>query len=152
MHPINIMPDKKGYPHIFLIFPWKHMLCGLIKNALPRCFSWLLETNEPAHDKTYKMACALSKDSDQPGHPPSLIRVFAVHMKKSGSLALHWAHNNDWVDAQADLSLCWVHTPFCTFCHARAQMFFCGEIRKISGPSCLKLTMLLVNVLLNFNH
>ena len=33
---------------------------------------------EPAHDKTYKMACAPSKDSDQPGHPPSLIRVVAV--------------------------------------------------------------------------
>ena len=23
--------------------------------------------------------CAFSEDSDQPGHPPSLIRVFAVH-------------------------------------------------------------------------
>ena len=31
-----------------------------------------------AHEKTYNMACALSEDSDQPGHPPSLIRVFAV--------------------------------------------------------------------------
>ena len=30
---------------------------------------------EPAHDKTSKMACAPSKDLDQPGHPPSLIRV-----------------------------------------------------------------------------
>ena len=35
--------------------------------------------NEPPHDKTNKMACAPSKDSDQPGHLPSLIRVFAVH-------------------------------------------------------------------------
>ena len=33
---------------------------------------------EPLHDKTNKMACAPSEDSDQPGHPPSLIRVFAV--------------------------------------------------------------------------
>ena len=32
---------------------------------------------EQAHDRTYKMACAPSKDSDQPGHSPSLIRVFA---------------------------------------------------------------------------
>ena len=38
---------------------------------------------EPAHDKTYKMACAPIEDSDQPGHPPSLIRVFAVRTKKS---------------------------------------------------------------------
>ena len=33
---------------------------------------------EPPHDKSNKMACALSEDSDQPGHPPSLNRVFAV--------------------------------------------------------------------------
>ena len=35
--------------------------------------------NEPAHDTTYKIACAPSKDSDQPELPPSLIRVFPVH-------------------------------------------------------------------------
>ena len=33
---------------------------------------------EPAHDKTNKMSCAPSEHSDQAGHPPSLIRVFAV--------------------------------------------------------------------------
>ena len=38
---------------------------------------------ELPHDKTNKMACAPSQDSDQPGHPPSLIRVFAVCMKKA---------------------------------------------------------------------
>ena len=38
---------------------------------------------EPEHDKTYKMACAPSKDSDQPGHPPSLIRIFAVRSMDS---------------------------------------------------------------------
>ena len=41
-------------------------------------------TYEPAHDK---MACAPSKDSDQPAHPPSPIRVFAVHMKKAWVLS-----------------------------------------------------------------
>ena len=30
---------------------------------------------------------APSKDSDQPGHPPSLIRVFAVHLKKARILS-----------------------------------------------------------------
>ena len=29
------------------------------------------------HDKTNKMTCSPSEDSDQPRHPPSLIRVFA---------------------------------------------------------------------------
>ena len=33
---------------------------------------------ELSHDKTNKVACAPSVDSDQPGPPPSLIRVFAV--------------------------------------------------------------------------
>ena len=36
------------------------------------------KVTEPGHDKTNKMACAPSEDSDQPGHPPNLIRVFAV--------------------------------------------------------------------------
>ena len=31
--------------------------------------------------KLTKWVCAPSKDSDQPGNPPSLIRVFAVRMK-----------------------------------------------------------------------
>ena len=39
---------------------------------------------EPRHDKTNNMACVPGEDSDQPGHSPSLIRVFAVCMKK------HW--------------------------------------------------------------
>ena len=38
---------------------------------------------EPLLDKTNKLACAPSEDKDQPGHPPSLIRVFAVHIKKA---------------------------------------------------------------------
>ena len=40
--------------------------------------------NELPHDKTNKMACAPSKDSD---HLPSLIRVFALRMKKSWVLS-----------------------------------------------------------------
>ena len=34
---------------------------------------------EPLHDKTNKMACVPSKDSDQPGYLLSLIRAFTVH-------------------------------------------------------------------------
>ena len=39
--------------------------------------------DEPHRDKTKKMACVPSEDSDQPGHPTSLIRVFAVRLKKA---------------------------------------------------------------------
>ena len=49
--------------------------------------SALVLKNEPPHDKTNIMACAPSEDSDQPGHPPSLIRVFAVRMKKAWVLS-----------------------------------------------------------------
>ena len=44
-------------------------------------------SNEPPHVKTNKMACAPSEDSAQPGHPPSLIRVFAYRMKKAWVLS-----------------------------------------------------------------
>ena len=75
------------------------------------------------------MACVPSKDSDQPGHPPSLIRVFAVRMKKpwvlSYPLSAQQRFWSDWADAQADLSLCWVHIPFCWFCHEAAHLIFC---------------------------
>ena len=37
---------------------------------------------EPQHDTTNKMTCAPNEDSDQPGRPLSLIRVFPVRMKK----------------------------------------------------------------------
>ena len=48
------------------------------------------------------MACAPSEDSDQFGHPPSLIRVFAVRMKKAWVLSyplsaqrrLRWAQSH----------------------------------------------------------
>ena len=50
-------------------------------------FSDFFSVYEPPHDKTNKMACAPSEDSDQPGHPPSLIRVFTVGMKQGWVLS-----------------------------------------------------------------
>ena len=65
------------------------------------------------------------KDSDQPGHPSSLTRVFTVRMKKpwvfsyplSGQRIL-WS---DWADVHADMGIRWAHMPFCWFCHALAH-------------------------------
>ena len=42
-------------------------------------FFILMTIYEPQHDKTNDMAYTPSENSDQSGHPPSLIRVFAVH-------------------------------------------------------------------------
>ena len=73
--------------------------------------------------------CVPSEDSNQPGHLPSLIRVFAVRMKKawilSYPLSAHQRLWSDWADlslpdqslirAQADLSLRLAHTHFVGF-------------------------------------
>ena len=80
---------------------------------------WAHRWFEPRYDKTNKMACAPSEDSDQPGHSPSLIRDFAVRMKKawvlSYSLSAQRRLWSDWADAQADLSLRWAHSHFVCF-------------------------------------
>ena len=64
--------------------------------------------------KIQQSECVPSEDSDQPGHPPSLIRVFAVRMQKDWVLSYPLSEQrrlwSDWVDAQADLSLRWAHT------------------------------------------
>ena len=39
----------------------------------------LITLNEPVHDKTYKMSCAPSEDSDQPGYMSSLINLRCPH-------------------------------------------------------------------------
>ena len=53
--------------------------------------------------KPKKMLCALSEGSDQPGHPPSLIRIFTVHSIGSYgpnfSPCGQWRLWSDWADA-----------------------------------------------------
>ena len=50
-------------------------------------FQWYSFINlykfELSHDKTNKMACAPSEDSDQPGNPPRLIRVLDAQADQS---------------------------------------------------------------------
>ena len=65
---------------LFLFVPNLSFLWYPKRTVLPDCsisgVSSLMF--EPAHDKTNKITCAPSEDSDQPGLLPSLIRVFAV--------------------------------------------------------------------------
>ena len=71
------------------------------------------------------MACAPSEDPDQPGHPPNLIRVVTIRMKKPRVLSYArrrlWS---DWADAQADLSLLWAHSHFVGFVMRRLRSSF----------------------------
>ena len=79
---------------------------------------------EPPHIKT--MARAPSEDSDQPEHPPGLIRIFAVHMNRAWVLNYPLSAQrrlcSDWAHAQADLSLRWAHLPLGWFCHEAAHL------------------------------
>ena len=63
---IDIILSKKGEIILICLLPalWK-----LIR---------IEKTFEPSHDKTNTMTYAPSEGSDQPGHPPSLVRVFGV--------------------------------------------------------------------------
>ena len=75
---------------------------------------------EPQHDKTNKVSVHPAKVKINISlHPPSLIRVFAVCLKKPWVLSYPLSAQrrpwSDWADAQADLSLCWAHTHFIGF-------------------------------------
>ena len=61
---------------------------SLWKQCQDTCDQYATNIIEPPHDKTNKMACA-------PSDPPSLIRVFAVRMKKAGIFTYPWAHSED---------------------------------------------------------
>ena len=71
-------------------------------------------------------ACAPSEDSDQPVHPPSLIRVLAVRMKKAWVLS--YPLSTLWRlirlgrcpgSSQSSLGA----QSFCWFCHAQARLY-----------------------------
>ena len=81
--------------------------------------------HEPPHDKANKVACAPSKDSDQPGHPPILIRVFAVRMKEPWVLSYPMSAQrrlwSDWADARDDLCFRWAHSHIVGFVMRRLK-------------------------------
>ena len=81
--------------------------------------------NEPPHDKTNKMACAPSEDSDQPGNLPSLIRLRcalngllrtqAFFMRTAKTL-IRLGGRPGWSESSLGAQ------SFCWFCHEAAQM------------------------------
>ena len=77
------------------------------------------------------MICAPSEDSDQHGHPSSLTIVFAVRSvgsyKDPRFLHVDSADRSDWVDAQAYLSIHWVHRSFSWICNADVHSSFTME-------------------------
>ena len=74
---------------------------------------------KPSHDKTLKMACVPCEDSDQPGHPPSLIRVslYTQWVAQDQSFLHADSEDSDQTGRipRAGLSLRLAHMPFCSF-------------------------------------
>ena len=109
----------------------------VVKQVFSWCGSYTFPCQNMSPDMTKPTTeCAPSDDSDQPGHPPSLISVFAVRMKKawvvSYPLSAHQRLWSDWADAQADLSLSWTHSHFVGFV-TRRLIFFWGSCLQQKG-------------------
>ena len=63
------------------------------------------------------IARASSEHSDQPAHPCSVIRVFAIHLKTLWILGYSQSACEDWSDcAKSDLSLRWAQMQSCRKC------------------------------------
>ena len=91
--------------------------------------------NESQHDTSNKINCAPSTNSGQPGHPPSLIRVFAVRSMDSQWLKVSSCGQrrfwSDWTDARADMSFRCANMSFCWVCHAAAPFWVTVRQRQV---------------------
>ena len=88
---------------------------------------WLSTTlYEPVHDKTYKMACAPSEESRSAwvfARSDQSLRCALSWVAKDQSFPHSDSKDSDLTRrVRADVSLRWVHMPFCRFCHALANM------------------------------
>ena len=79
--PSKAMLDCRGF--IFSFKKWQNVFAGPPRNLTAELQAVILKRSifERPNDKTNKMACVPSEDSDQPGHPPSLI---SLHCALSG--------------------------------------------------------------------
>ena len=106
---------------IAFILPWTSEKWTLfLKSTYP-------DLNYP---KLCHMTCAPSQDSDQPGYPPCLIRVFVVRIKKLSILSYPLSAHRRLVrlgGSPTDVRPCLAHILFCWFCHAKAhKLIACG--------------------------
>ena len=99
-----------------------------LTSAFERNGKVVQETSWAATWQNQQNDCAPSEDSAQPGHPPSLIRVFDVRMKEAWVLSYPLSAQrrlwSDWADDQAGLSLRWAHTHFVGFVMSRLSWLY----------------------------
>ena len=110
-------------------------LAGFLNISVIWATTWQNQQNE----------CAPSEDWDQPGHPPSLIRIFAVRMKKAWVLSYPLSAQRRFGSDWADLSLRWAHTHFVGFvmswlnCLCAIHVFQCVKLYTGTRHICLTL-------------
>ena len=81
-------------------------------------YCYLSVTFEPPRDKTNKVSVRPAKTQISLGIRPVWSESLLSAWRKLGPLATHWVHSedwSDWADAQADLSLRWVHSHIAGF-------------------------------------
>ena len=85
---------------------------------------WKYSVNWPQHDKTNKMSVRPAKTQISLGIRPAWSEsLLCTQWVAKDPMFLHadsedWS---DWVEAQADLSLCWAHTHFVGFVMSRLK-------------------------------
>ena len=101
----------------FQTFSWK-----TLHGSLDLFPTW----NELPHDKTNKMTCAHSEDSDQPSICPVWSEASMSAWKSSGSLATHELHSEDWSDWQQRLWRGWSESSM------GARLFVVFVVRRLN--------------------
>ena len=90
--------------------------------------NWCKKDTWVASWQNQQCGCAPSEHSDQPAHPPSLIRVCAVHLMGSQGPKVSSCGQRRlwsvWADAQADLSFCWGHNHIVGFVMSQLTWFY----------------------------
>ena len=90
------------------------------------CLKLPLAPYEPPHDKTNKMTFAPSEDSDQPGHPPSLISVFTcAHWVAKVAMFVHAESEGSDQTGRAHMSFCW-------FCREVALLLWVWTVKALA--------------------
>ena len=91
------------------------------------CSFQSIRRDESQREETYLLTCAPTEDLNQPTHPHSLIRVFAVRMRKLYILGYpkcaQWRFWSDCANVQSDQNLRWAHMFIGTFSDISAR--FC---------------------------
>ena len=132
----------------FLILYWYGL--SLTKWDIKENMSWVDEAIWDIWAATWQnqqCECAPSEDSDQPWHPPSLIRVFAVRMKKPCVLSYPLSGQrrlwSDWAEARADQSLRWAHPHFIDFVMSR---FINSYHKRPSSITCMPVCISILHI------